>query len=137
MFKQIAKPREQIIAEQVNTLNEKATILLNTYKDGFVNLYRHVWFNQHVTPIEIFDALGERGVELFIASQKVVTHLMSLDPTFTPPSHPYTYTITPSGTVIIDPLPEPEPPAPPINDPESPADEPPSELPVVDEPPSE
>lgn len=115
MFRTIPETREQIIARNVNAINDAASRLFAIYRDGYTNLYWMLWNNPQCTPTEILEALGTDAIALFIASAKASAHLKDINPDFTPPETDWTFVINPDGSVTptapVPPvLPEPIPP---------------------------
>ena len=59
-----------------------------------------IWVSP-VHPQDFFDVLGNQAVTIFQTAQEVVTHIMKLEPSYTPPAAPYEYVINNNGTVTV------------------------------------
>lgn len=100
MFPTIPKTKEELAKEQLNDFSRESSVVLGNYKDNYKRLFDMIW-NSEVPPQDFFDIMGSNAVSVFVTAQKVVTHIMELDPTYTAPAAPYEYTINPDGTVTV------------------------------------
>lgn len=100
MFIELEKTKEELAKEQVIAFSNTSNHVLNNYKVNFNMLYDMIW-KSNIHPQDFFDVLGSKAVGVFQAAQKVVKHIMEIDPTYTPPAPVYEYTINVDGTVTV------------------------------------
>lgn len=100
MFITIEKTKEELAKEAVNTFSKESQDVLDNYKYNYQRLFNMIW-NTSVHPQDFFDVLDTQAVTIFQTAQEVVTHIMKLDPSYTPPAAPYKYTIGKDGTVTV------------------------------------
>jgi hypothetical protein len=100
MFITIEKTKEELAKEAVSVFSKESQDVLDNYKYNYQRLFSMIW-NTSVHPQDFFDVLGSQAVSIFQTAQEVVTHIMKLDPSYTPPSAPYEFNINEDGTVTI------------------------------------
>lgn len=100
MFIEIEKTPEELAKEQVIAFSKESQSVLDNYKYNYQRLFNMIWSTQ-VNPQDFFDVLGSNAASIFATAQKVVMHIIDLDPTYTPPAAPYKYVINQDGTVTV------------------------------------
>lgn len=100
MFITIEKTKEELVKEAVNDFSRESQSVLDNYKYNYQRLFNMIW-NTSIHPQDFFDVLGNKAVTIFQTAQEVVTHIMKLDPSYTPPSAPYAFEIGKDGTVTV------------------------------------
>lgn len=100
MFIEIEKTPEELAKEQVMAFSRESQSVLDNYKYNYQRLFNMIW-STSVHPQDFFDVLGSNAASIFATAQKVVMHIIDLDPTYTPPSAPYLFTVNPNGTVTV------------------------------------
>ena len=100
MFITIEKTTEELAKEAVNSFSAESQAVLDNYKNNYQRLFDMIWTTS-VHPQDFFDVLGSQAVTIFQTAQKVVMHIMDLEPTYVPPSAPYEFTIENDGTVTV------------------------------------
>jgi hypothetical protein len=100
MFITIEKTPEELAKEQVMAFSKESQAVLDNYKYNYQRLFNMIW-NSDVHPQDFFDVLDTQAVTIFQTAQEVVTHIMKLEPSYTPPAAPYEYTINQDGTVTV------------------------------------
>jgi hypothetical protein len=100
MFIELEKTKEELAKEAVIAFSKESQDVLDNYKYNYQRLFNMIW-NTSVHPQDFFDVLDTQAVSIFQTAQEVVTHIMKLEPSYTPPAAPYEYTINQDGTVTV------------------------------------
>lgn len=87
--------------QEAQNLATKNMIALDMLKSNIKDAFACLHNNPNATSQEILDVYGENAASLFIAFQKAILFINSLDPTWEPPVSPKEFTINPDGTVTI------------------------------------
>jgi len=93
--------RSEIINREVSNIIQENSSTLEMIKDKCTNAFALVWNNPHVTPQEVSTKFGHDAYKLFEVAGLTIQYILALDPTWTPPTPPYEYTINEDGTVLV------------------------------------
>ena len=101
IFTPITQSQDAYVSQAVNTFichNNASLANLIINAEYSFNLF---WNNPSATPQQICDKLGTSAASAFDTSNKVFTLIISLQPSYTPPTAPLAFTINDDGTVTI------------------------------------
>ena len=94
--------KDQIIAQAINSNINQDELSLEQFKQSFQRSFEFIWNNPNVgTPQEILTAYGTQAAQLFIDAQNIVKAIMTIDPSYLPPTPPMAFTIEADGNVTV------------------------------------
>ena len=91
----------QEVMKNIETINTRIYTVMLT---GFKEIYDSIWnpVNPNVTAQNIFDAMGTNAAQFLQDAELMVSLILSVDPTFTPPQPLFPLTINADGTITVN-----------------------------------
>jgi hypothetical protein len=93
MFTITEKSQAEKTNDVLRAFNDHSIQTLENYKLNYLRAFSTIWNNPEVSAQEIFDAMGHEAYKVFAIAQKVIIHIMDMDPTWRPTDAPNLFTV--------------------------------------------